>query len=50
MNEQSQVDTNKVIESLLRQILDYAQKVAVLEAHIAGQQPAVEPAVDESVK
>jgi hypothetical protein len=27
-----QVDANKVVESLLRQILDYAQKVAVLEA------------------
>jgi len=33
MNEQ--VDANKVIESLLRQIVDYAQKVAILEAHIA---------------
>jgi hypothetical protein len=30
MNEQ--IDANKVVESLLRQILEYAQKVAVLEA------------------
>lgn len=33
MNEQ--VDANKVIESLLRQIVDYAHKVAILEAYIA---------------
>lgn len=32
MNQQ--LDANKVIESLLRQILDYAQKVAVLEARL----------------
>ena len=32
MNEQ--IDANKVIESLLRQIVDYAQKVAVLEARL----------------
>jgi hypothetical protein len=36
MNEQSQVDANKVIESLLRQVAEYAQKVAVLEAYIAS--------------
>jgi hypothetical protein len=29
-----QVDANKVVESLLRQILEYAQKVAVLEARL----------------
>jgi len=34
MNEQ--VDANKVIESLLRQVADYAQKVALLEAFIAS--------------
>ena len=34
-----QVDVQKVIESLVRQIADYAQKVALLEAHIAQQQP-----------
>ena len=50
MNEQPQVDAGKVIESLLRQVAEYAQKVALLEAHIAGQQPVTEPAVDESVK
>lgn len=32
MNQQ--LDANKVIESLLRQILDYAQKVAALEARL----------------
>jgi hypothetical protein len=32
MNEQ--LDANKVVESLLRQIVDYAQKVAVLEARL----------------
>jgi len=32
MNEQ--LDANKVVESLLRQILEYAQKVAVLEARL----------------
>jgi hypothetical protein len=30
------IDANKVVESLLRQILDYAQKVAVLEARLAS--------------
>lgn len=30
-----QVDASKVIESLLRQISEYAQKVALLEAYIA---------------
>ena len=30
MNQE--IDANKVVESLLRQILEYAQKVAVLEA------------------
>jgi len=34
MNEQ--IDANKVVESLLRQIADYAQKVALLEAFIAS--------------
>ena len=29
-----EIDANKVVESLLRQILDYAQKVAVLEARL----------------
>jgi hypothetical protein len=47
MNEQSQVDANKVIESLLRQVAEYAQKVALLEAYTAGQQPAVEEWQDE---
>lgn len=32
MNDQ--LDANKVVESLLRQILEYAQKVAVLEARL----------------
>ena len=36
MNDQSQVDANKVIESLLRQVADYAQKVALLEAFVAS--------------
>ena len=31
-----QVDVNKVIESLLRQIAEYAQKVALLEAFVAS--------------
>jgi hypothetical protein len=35
MNDQ-QIDANKVIESLLRQISEYAQKVAMLEAYIAS--------------
>jgi hypothetical protein len=35
MNEQ-QLDANKVIDSLLRQILEYAQKVAVLEARLSS--------------
>ena len=34
MNQQ--LDVNKVVESLLRQILDYAQKVAVLEARLTA--------------
>lgn len=34
MNEQ-QIDANKVIESLIRQVAEYAQKVAMLEAYIA---------------
>lgn len=29
-----EIDANKVVESLLRQILEYAQKVAVLEARL----------------
>ena len=36
MSEQSQVDAGKVIESLLRQVSEYAQKVALLEAFIAS--------------
>ena len=32
MNQE--LDANKIVESLLRQILDYAQKVAVLEARL----------------
>jgi len=35
MNDQ-QLDANKVIESLLRQVSEYAQKVAMLEAYIAS--------------
>ena len=35
MNDQ-QIDANKVIESLLRQVSEYAQKVAMLEAYIAS--------------
>jgi hypothetical protein len=35
MNE-PQLDANKVIESLLRQVSEYAQKVAMLEAYIAS--------------
>jgi anthranilate phosphoribosyltransferase len=38
MNEQSQVDANKVIESLLRQVAEYAQKVALLEAMLAKKE------------
>lgn len=34
-NKEHQVDINKVIESLIRQVADYAQKVALLEAYIA---------------
>jgi hypothetical protein len=34
MNQE--IDANKVVESLLRQILDYAQKVAVLEARLTS--------------
>ena len=42
MNDQ-QIDANKVIESLLRQVSEYAQKVAMLEAYIASaaQEPEV---------
>ena len=36
MNEQ--IDANKVVESLLRQILEYAQKVAMLEAMLAKKE------------
>lgn len=36
MNDQPQVDAGKVIESLLRQVTEYAQKVALLEAFIAS--------------
>ena len=32
MNEQPQVEAQKVIESLIRQIAEYANKVAILEA------------------
>ena len=35
---EQQVDTSKVIESLLRQVAEYAQKVALLEAYIAQTQ------------
>ena len=35
---EQQVDTSKVIESLLRQVAEYAQKVALLEAYIAQMQ------------
>ena len=35
----TEIDASKVIESLVRKIADYAQKVALLEAHIAQQQP-----------
>ncbi len=35
MNEQ-QIDANKIIESLIRQVADYAQKVAMLEAYISS--------------
>ena len=35
MNDQ-QLDANKIIESLLRQVSEYAQKVAMLEAYIAS--------------
>lgn len=37
MNNQN-VDAFKVIESLIRQISDYAQKVALLEAFIASKE------------
>jgi hypothetical protein len=33
VNEQ-QIDINKVIESLVRQVAEYARKVALLEAYI----------------
>ena len=36
MNDQSQVDAGKVIESLLRQVAEYAQRVALLEAFVAS--------------
>lgn len=32
---ETQVDINKVIESLLRQIAEYAQKVAMLDALVS---------------
>lgn len=35
---EGQLDAQKVIESLIRQIGEYAQKVAMLEAYIASQQ------------
>lgn len=39
----NEIDANKVVESLLRQILEYAQKVAVLEARLnAPGEPNVE--------
>jgi hypothetical protein len=41
-NEQIQVDPNKVIESLLRQIAEQAAKIATLEAYI-GQQATETP-------
>jgi hypothetical protein len=41
-NEQIQVDPNKVIESLLRQIAEQSAKIATLEAYIA-QRPAETP-------
>jgi hypothetical protein len=37
--QQQQVDPTKVIESLSRQVSEYAQKVALLEAYIAQIQP-----------
>lgn len=37
MNEH-QVDVAKIVESLLRQVSDYAQKVALLEAFIASKE------------
>jgi hypothetical protein len=40
MNDQTQVDANKVIDSLLRQVGEYAQKVAMLEAFIASTEKA----------
>ena len=42
MNQE--IDANKVVESLLRQILEYAQKVAVLESRptAAPGEPNVE--------
>jgi hypothetical protein len=40
MNEQPQVDAGKVIESLLRQVAEYAQKVALLEAFVASKDDA----------
>jgi hypothetical protein len=33
MNDE-QLDANKIIQSLLRQVSEYAQKVAILEAYI----------------
>lgn len=38
MENQQQVDANKVIESLLRQMSEYIQKVAVLEALLAQKE------------
>lgn len=35
---ETQVDVNKVIESLLRQVAEYAQKVAMLDALVDSLQ------------
>jgi hypothetical protein len=43
MNEQSQVEAQKVIESLIRQIAEYAHKVAVLEAMLNKTQDVEVP-------
>lgn len=47
MNEQ-QLDANKVIESLIRQVAEYAQKVAMLEAYIA-QNSDEEPVKSDNI-
>lgn len=41
MNEH-QVDAKKVIESLLRQVAEYAQKAAILEAMLAEAESSLE--------